>query len=191
MTEIDNAFLSIRPEWRMEQHGDEIRRFAHFLVTHPGDIKRVLELGVRHGGTSALWHQLCPEALVVGVDRVGCDSYQEPEFSQRAAQMMAEFPRYTFIQGDTEDPATLTKVAPYGPFDFLFIDADHSYEAVSRDFARFGPLVRAGGLVAFHDIVNGPCTSGVHKFWNELKGDKYEFVTTPASDWGGIGAVRV
>jgi predicted O-methyltransferase YrrM len=33
----------------------------------------------------------------------------------------------------------------------LFIDADHSYEAVRRDMEAWSPCVRSGGYVAFHD----------------------------------------
>jgi predicted O-methyltransferase YrrM len=35
--------------------------------------------------------------------------------------------------------------------DFLFIDADHSYEAVSTDWKDWSPYVRKGGIIAFHD----------------------------------------
>jgi predicted O-methyltransferase YrrM len=35
--------------------------------------------------------------------------------------------------------------------DFLFIDADHSYEAVSRDWKDWVPKLRKGGIVALHD----------------------------------------
>ena len=36
-------------------------------------------------------------------------------------------------------------------FNFLFIDADHSYEGCKADFEAWSPLVRSGGEVAFHD----------------------------------------
>lgn len=35
--------------------------------------------------------------------------------------------------------------------DFLFIDADHSYESVLRDYNNWAPLVKSGGFIAFHD----------------------------------------
>ena len=41
------------------------------------------------------------------------------------------------------------------PLDLLFIDGDHAYDSVRRDFELYAPLVRPDGLIAFHDIVPG------------------------------------
>jgi SAM-dependent methyltransferase len=38
------------------------------------------------------------------------------------------------------------------PLDFLFIDGDHSYEGVLRDFTDWTPLLKPGGYLAFHDV---------------------------------------
>jgi predicted O-methyltransferase YrrM len=35
--------------------------------------------------------------------------------------------------------------------DLLFIDADHSYEAVRADWLNWSPFVKKGGIIAFHD----------------------------------------
>lgn len=35
--------------------------------------------------------------------------------------------------------------------DFLFIDGDHKYEGVKKDWDLFSPLLKKGSLVAFHD----------------------------------------
>jgi predicted O-methyltransferase YrrM len=55
--------------------------------------------------------------------------------------------------------------------DLLFIDGDHTYEGVKKDFEMYSPLVRKGGIIAFHDIVFGPFenVSGVPKFWDQIK----------------------
>ena len=55
--------------------------------------------------------------------------------------------------------------------DFLFIDADHTYAGVQRDFQMYSPLVRSGGIVAFHDIVTHKrgTECQVEKFWGEIK----------------------
>lgn len=52
-------------------------------------------------------------------------------------------------QGFTNDiAATWTKDKM---IDFLFIDADHSYEGVSDDWENWSPFVIRGGIIAFHD----------------------------------------
>ncbi|HEB54120.1 MAG TPA: class I SAM-dependent methyltransferase [bacterium] len=40
------------------------------------------------------------------------------------------------------------------PIDLLFLDGDHSYDAVRRDFEDWAPKIRAGGLLAMHDVVH-------------------------------------
>jgi predicted O-methyltransferase YrrM len=37
------------------------------------------------------------------------------------------------------------------PIDFLYVDGDHAYGAVTADIRDWVPLVRPGGLVCFHD----------------------------------------
>jgi hypothetical protein len=36
-------------------------------------------------------------------------------------------------------------------FDFIFIDGDHTYDAVFQDFEMYLPKVKKGGLVFMHD----------------------------------------
>lgn len=59
--------------------------------------------------------------------------------------------------------------------DFVFIDGDHTYEGVKSDFVQYGPLVRPGGLIAFHDILPRPDFPDIQvdQFWKEVR-DKYD-----------------
>jgi hypothetical protein len=50
-------------------------------------------------------------------------------------------------------------------FDLCFIDGNHSYEWVKRDYENVGQYC---GICAFHDIVD-PWCPGVVQFWNEIK----------------------
>ncbi|RPH56645.1 MAG: class I SAM-dependent methyltransferase, partial [Acidobacteria bacterium] len=87
--------------------------------------------------------------------------------------------------------------------DVLFIDGDHSYEGVRRDFEMYRPLVREGGLIVFHDIVpdfgqrygasTRASTGGVPQFWAELKSrypDVQEIIEDPRQDGYGLGVLR-
>lgn len=56
------------------------------------------------------------------------------------------------------------EVCKHSKFKFVFIDADHSYEAVKADFMAWSPLVYDRGEIGFHDT-NWP---GVEKFLQEL-----------------------
>jgi len=40
------------------------------------------------------------------------------------------------------------------PIDLLFLDGDHSYLAVKRDFLDWTPKIRPGGHLAMHDVVH-------------------------------------
>ena len=106
------------------------------------------------------------------------------------------------IRADSHDISTVEDVRrrlPGGKFDFLFIDGDHSYEGVRRDFELYSPLAEAGAFVAFHDIVpsvpDGHGDPGeVPVFWDEIRNAQTveaEFVEDP--DWGscGIGVIRL
>ena len=55
--------------------------------------------------------------------------------------------------------------------DFLFIDGDHTYEGVKKDFEMYSVLVKQEGIIAFHDIVpgSGENDGGVPKFWGKIR----------------------
>jgi predicted O-methyltransferase YrrM len=71
---------------------------------------------------------------------------------------------------NSHDPQALIKIKKIladKKIDFLFIDADHSYEGVKRDFESYSQLVRKGGIIAIHDIA--PSGWKIDKFWTEVK----------------------
>lgn len=50
-------------------------------------------------------------------------------------------------------------------FDFIFIDADHSYESVVKDLNAWYPKIKKGGIFSGHDYT---CWAGVNKAVNEF-----------------------
>ena len=78
-------------------------------------------------------------------------------------------------QGDSHSAETREAVERYFPGRplLLFIDGDHAYDAVWKDYELYASLVRPGGTIAFHDIVDGPEASvgGVPQVWCEIRSD--------------------
>ena len=78
--------------------------------------------------------------------------------------------------------------------DFLFIDGDHTYEGVKKDFEMYASLVKQG-IIAFHDIAPGPKEYGgdVPDFWKEIKGNfPYKEIVQDWNQGGyGIGIIYV
>ena len=71
------------------------------------------------------------------------------------------------------------------PVDLLFIDGDHSYEGVKRDWDLFVPFVKPFGIVVFHDTtwevsehrLQARPDMGVPRFVDELREAGYPVLT--------------
>ena len=78
--------------------------------------------------------------------------------------------------------------------DVAFIDGDHTYSGVKKDYDIYKKFVKPGGFMVFHDIVpHGNKRVGVPQFWKEIR-EKYEykeFVEDWNQKWGGIGLLFI
>jgi len=150
----------------------------------------IVEIGVFAGGTLYAWKRLAP--TVIGIDYFPGGPY--PVYLSHGK------PRdehgATVIVGDSHYlPTWIALVEELGgrPVDVLFIDGDHTYEGVRQDYEMYAPLVRPGGLVAFHDIVTHPGQiCDVERLWYEIRDDTaIEISVVSDPPWGGIGVLRV
>jgi cephalosporin hydroxylase len=96
------------------------------------------------------------------------------------------------IPDASQKPQTLQKTKDLlnnEQVDFLFIDGDHTYQGVKRDFEMYSPLVKKRGIVAFHDIGKNE-EGGVYNLWQELKSlySHKEFLFEPNNE-KGIGVI--
>lgn len=157
--------------------------------------RTVVEIGSLYGGTLWYWLQLPNVELVVSVDLILDYEPMRPDVLAarsewpawcRAHNVTADELRV--VEGDSHDPATL-EAASLDEVDVLFIDGDHTYDGVEADFELWSPLVRPGGIVAFHDTVeNGTRNEpGVRRLVSELKW-RYPSIEFFAPDGAGITA---
>ena len=163
-------------------------------------LRTVVEIGTSKGGTMWLWCQIADDdAQIVSMD-LKPKSNVEEKIDKYLYGLAVESQIISLVRGDSSNTKTkdqlVTKLGS-SSIDFLFIDGDHSYRGVKKDFEMYSPLVRKGGIVAFHDIVYHPNFPGtkVDEYWKELRG-KYkfrEFIDLEDErgwgQWGGIGVL--
>ena len=156
--------------------------------------KTILELGTFHGGTLFLLTRVAAQdATLVTVDMNagqfggGYPRTWEPLFRSFARKNQ----RIHLVRGDSHSTTTLARVSSLleQPLDFLFIDGDHTYDGVRRDFELYSPFVHADGLIALHDIVEGSpdLVGGVPRFWSEIHTGFEAEEIVAARDQGGYG----
>jgi predicted O-methyltransferase YrrM len=196
------AAIAIAERQAMQKPTELSRLLALVADLEP---RRVIEIGTYRGGTLWCFAQLATsDAVLVSVDVPGGDyggGYGETE-ARRFRNFCRHEQRIVTVTLDSHDPATVQQVrAELGgePADLLFIDGDHSYDGVKVDFELYSPLVRRGGLVAFHDIIPHARAARceVDRLWSELR-DAHRSVELIAEDeglergrWAGIGVLWI
>ena len=142
----------------------------------------ILEIGTAGGGTLFLYTRIAhPKASIISVDLPGGSfggGYAKWKIPIYKSFTIGD-QKIKLLRADSHNPKTFEHVKNLinkKMVDFLFIDGDHTYEGVKRDFEMYSSLVKKGGIIAFHDIVEHTVESGceVNKFWDEIKND-YEY----------------
>ena len=135
-----------------------------------------LEIGVQFGKSSASAVFQSPE----GVKFYFCDILDQPRLAPPFQNLLsrAEFFETeglntvgTYILGDSPEVA---KTWDKGELAMIFIDGDHSYNAVKADILAWTPFLKHGGWILFHDydIFTSPA---VQEAVNELIRDSGEY----------------
>jgi len=122
---------------------------------------RALEIG-SHVGSSALF--ICAGLEHVGGHLICVDTWMNQTMPDGAKDTFKEFKANTLPFGHMITPIRkfsheLSAADIGGPLDLVFIDGDHSEDAVRHDFETASAWVKPAGIVAFHDV--GPSFPGV------------------------------
>ncbi|QKG53853.1 class I SAM-dependent methyltransferase [Hymenobacter sp. BRD67] len=119
---------------------------------------RYFEIGTWRGESAA---NVAAEAATVHTLNLSADEMRALHLPERYIGLHGYFsrplPNVTHLHGNSAafELASLQRKA--GPFDLVFIDGDHRYEAVRRDTARvFEHLVSSHTVVVWHDASRQP-----------------------------------
>jgi len=159
---------------RLAQRPSEFDRLLDFLRWR--GVRRVLEIGTRHGDTlHAFGLAVGLGGAVVGVD-LPAGPWGHPDGQRNTDRAIADLVEKgieaSVIYGDSRSAAVIAQARARGPFDFVFIDGDHTTAGVRADWRNYGPLAP---LVGFHDIDAGVLPKrkrqryGVPALFEELK----------------------
>lgn len=150
-------------------------------------LNRMLEVGFAAGITNTILNKFFNFDQIVAID-----SFNGPAYGQILWANL-RFKNLTLVCGDSSSERTIGIANALGLYDLIFIDADHSYEGVTRDVSTYAPMLADNGILAMHDIATEG--TGVPQAWRELlaTGDwsTREFVCDAYQRPFGIGlAVR-
>lgn len=162
----------------IEQLAREVERLAPSTI---------LEIGTSNGGTLYIWARYVKNCKrIVSIDLP--EGY--PCRKIRFFKLFDKTKEFCFLRGDSHSTATvkmLAQVLGDRYVDFLYIDGDHSYEGVKKDFDAYSKFMAPGGIMAFHDIIHRP-GYGVDRFWKEVKNQysSKEIVSSRSQNGFGI-----
>ena len=151
--------------YALPQNPDELA----WMLGYVKGARSLLEVGSNFGGTLKRMAAVMPKgARIVSVD-LDCDA--TPKYLNPIASLKDTCRKLgllgadvNLLIGNSHDAEMVEEVRKLGPFDFGFIDGDHSYEGVKADWENFGPMCK---VVGFHDIGGG--VPDCRRFWQELK----------------------
>jgi predicted O-methyltransferase YrrM len=122
------------PQQDMWDYSPFLREVAH---------GNILEIGTRGGVSTA--------AFLLGVEKNGGHVYSV-DINDDCATLYEGHPQWTFIHANSNEHRPGIMRVVDGWLDILFIDGDHSYDAVCKDMGNFVQYVKRGGLILMHDV---------------------------------------
>jgi len=170
---------------------------------------KTLEIGSFYGGT--LWHWIKnspPKSNIVSVDMLVPE--HDPRREQQEVCRNRWFPiafsedritLKTFL-GDSSTEEAVGFMEQYAPYDFIFIDGNHSYDGVKKDFDNALKMAAPGAIIVLHDILPAIWWTSIEvwRLWNEIVDEGYvtqalysnreQFYGETMSSFG-IGVVRL
>jgi cephalosporin hydroxylase len=121
-------------------------------LLHELDFKSGVEIGIQRGIFSEIICQRNPQMRVYGVDAWappnGASMRQKAQKRMSVSRWMAH---YSIID---DWSVSASRQFTDQSLDFVYIDAEHSYESCLADINAWHPKIRIGGILSGHDYHN-------------------------------------
>jgi predicted O-methyltransferase YrrM len=149
------SFLNhtLNEEKGIQQVREELEELISVLLKNR-KLNRCLEIGLGFfGSTHFLFRQMFSTTITIeqNFERIRLFGRNTKAYYNK---FVLSDGKSKFYHGISNAVDTVTNVYKNeNEIDFLFIDGNHSYEQVLADYLMYSPLVKRGGIIAFHDTI--------------------------------------
>lgn len=155
---LNQQWAARNPYWNNALRLDREQWIAALVKEHGWT--RGAELGIWRGRTYLFLLEMCPSLTLIGVDlwepqpdNKGLETYEDWPHKQHEENCRKQAKKFgdrsVIIKGWTTKAA---EQVDDNSLDFVFVDADHSTEAVRADIQAWWPKVKGTGWIIGHDI---------------------------------------
>jgi predicted O-methyltransferase YrrM len=130
------------------------RKYFLKHLIEKNNFQTMIEVGIDTGKTTFYLLDNIPNLKIYAID-LDIKKFYNSTIKEKYGDRLVAIQGSSYVVADT---------LPDNFADIVFIDADHSYEAVKKDITKYTPKLKSGGLLTGHDI-DYP---GVNKAVNEI-----------------------
>ena len=104
---------------------------------------------------------------------VGIEEQEAPQYILGHAKRLLEphSDKIIWVKQHSEEAAASIK----GKLDFVYVDGDHTYEGAYKDFERYWPKIKKGGILGGHDFDNKEVAKAAADFFDTQPGEQIFF----------------